>query len=376
MVISYALDLFSRLPTWLALLITVVSLFYYSSSRKSIFPVVNVYPGDFTRRKAHAEYARNARSLVANGLRKHNGPVTLDTPSGPRIILPDSLTDWVKSNKDLNHQALIYHDFFGNYPGFEANAIIHNPDNIVIDTIKKKLSQNGRLVPIISEHVGAALDDVCGLDGDWHTLNWTPDTMSLVSRAAASAFVGPDLARDAEWQRMTTTYATGFFAAAFELKRWPSWTRPIVHWFLPGARTCRKLVKDVRNAMQVELDRRLVAAEAGSEEDFQDAIAWSQEIAAGRPIDHGGVQLAFAMAALFTTSEALRQVLIDICQHSNIIEPLRGEITDAIGATGLTQAALANMQLLDSVMKESQRLGPPSIGKPRTIPNTRAQLTR
>ena len=115
--------------------------------------------------------------------------------------------------------------------------------------------------------------------------------------------------------------------------------------------------------MKIELNRRQKEAEAGSRECYQDAIAWSQEIAGHRSIDHGGVQLAFAMAALFTTSEALRQVLIDICLHPDIIEPLRAEVQSAIDSAGLTQAALAKMQLLDSVMKESQRLGPPSIGR-------------
>lgn len=84
----------------------------------------------------------------------------------------------------------------------------------MIDTVKKKLSQNEILVSIISEHVGEALHDVWSTDGDLHTLDWAPDTMSLVSGAVASAFVGPHLARDEEWQRMTTTYAIGFFAAA------------------------------------------------------------------------------------------------------------------------------------------------------------------
>ena len=303
---------------------------------------------------------QSARSLISNGLKQCQGPITLDTPSGPRIILPSSLHDWVKSNKSLDHKELVYHDFFGSYPGFEANAALTSPDNIVIDTIKKKMSQNGKLVPIISEHVEEALSSLWGNGKEWHELSWVPDTMGLVSRAAASVFVGPQLARTEEWQSMTMAYAGGFFSAAFELKRWPAWTRWVVHWFLPGARTCRGLMSRVRNVVNAEIERR---AREDDEVEYHDAITWSQEIAGNdKTVDHGAIQLAFAMAALHTTSEALRQVLLDICQHSELVEPLRNEIEKVVStSSGLTLAALANLHLLDSVMKESQRLSPPAI---------------
>lgn len=159
---------------------------------------------------------------------------------------------------------------------------------------------------------------------------------------------------------MTIAYASGFFSAAFELKRWPAWTRWVVHWFLPGARTCRSLMSRVRNVVNAEIERR---AQEADKVEYHDAITWSQEIADGndKTIDHAAIQLAFAMAALHTTSEALRQVLLDICQQPHLVEPLRNEIKDAVARSGLTLATLANMHLLDSVMKESQRLSPPAI---------------
>ncbi|KAF7195294.1 Cytochrome P450 monooxygenase [Pseudocercospora fuligena] len=355
------IDLFRELRAWIYIFAFLGIVIYYWRSRSAIFPVVNKYSWDFTKRKAHAAYMQDARGLVARGLKEKSGPITLDTPSGPRIVLPSSLTDFVKNNKDLNHQELVYHDFFGNYPGFEANAVMHNPDNVVIDTIRKKLSNNARLIPIMSGHVGEGLADIWGDSESWHILDWVPDTMKLVSRAAACAFAGEHLARDAEWQRMTQTYATNFFSAAFELKRWPDWTRPILHWFLPGATECRRLVKDVSIATNAEIDRRRKEKDAGENINYPDALTWAQEIAGDKKVDHGAIQLAFAMGALFTTSEALREMLIDLCEHQELIEPLRKEIREALSSSGVTLAALAKMNLMDSVMKESQRLGPPSI---------------
>jgi cytochrome P450 len=84
-------------------------------------------------------------------------------------------------------------------------------------------------------------------------------------------------------------------------------------------------------------------------------ITWLDETAAGRPYDRAAAQLGLAISALHTTSEAFRQVLLDLCLHPDILGPIREEMESAISESGWTMAALAKMQLLDSVMKESQR---------------------
>ncbi|PPJ57664.1 hypothetical protein CBER1_00075 [Cercospora berteroae] len=359
--------------SWLArtLALTITSfLFYYHFIllKRSPFSIINSYPYDFLNRKAHKTYLENAQELITHGLEKHNSPIALATPSGPLIILPAELIDWVRTNPDLDHQELVLQPYFGKFPGFEANKIMHDdPDNLVINLIKKKLSQNGGLVPILSRHIGEALDELWTENEEWHLIEWYGSTMGLISRAAEAVFAGEKLSRDGEWQRMTMRYATGFFSAAFELMRWPAWTRLIVHWFLPGARDCRKLVRDVRRVMREEMKRREKERTEGKEEEYSDAVKWSEELAGGKEVDHGAVQLSLAMAALHTTSSALRQVLLDLCEHAELVEPLREEVRNAVKDHGVTAAAVAKMHLLDSVMKESQRLGRPTIAGPERL---------
>jgi cytochrome P450 len=74
----------------------------------------------------------------------------------------------------------------------------------------------------------------------------------------------------------------------------------------------------------------------------------------------GDVQLALAMAALVTTTEVLRQVLIEIARRPEYVEPLRDEIEGAIVDDKITAASLASLQLLDSFMKGSQKQIPPT----------------
>ncbi|KAG5952142.1 hypothetical protein E4U53_001508 [Claviceps sorghi] len=103
-------------PSW-SLLATLLSMFtkcqkrglLYAASRPSTVPrsslgrpvlrhIVNAYPGDVFRRKSYRDYAANAKQPVVHGLAKHKGSIAGLVSYGSRIVLPSSLTDWVKMN--------------------------------------------------------------------------------------------------------------------------------------------------------------------------------------------------------------------------------------------------------------------------------------
>lgn len=188
---------------------------------------------------------------------------------------------------------------------------------------------------------------------------------------SSAVFAGPELAHNAEWQRITTTYTLSMFQAVKALRNWPAWTRPLVHWFLPECRASRQEVSSARRLLAPVLERRAraaskAAAEGGQPTKHEDTIAWMDEAASGRPYDPVAGQLGMAMAAIMTTSQLLQQALLDICSHAELIAPLRSEAEAAIGAHGWTTAGLFHMQRLDSCVKESQRLNSLSAGKPAT----------
>jgi cytochrome P450 len=88
---------------------------------------------------------------------------------------------------------------------------------------------------------------------------------------------------------------------------------------------------------------------------YEDAIEWAQEASGGRA-KAGDVQLSLAMAALFTTTELFRQLLVEVARRPELVGALRSEVEEQIGAHGISVAALSGMVLLDSFMKETQRL--------------------
>lgn len=211
---------------------------------------------------------------------------------------------------------------------------------------------------------------------DWHTINWSQDTMAIISRMSASIFIGPELAVNPAWQSLTITYTVNLFTAVAGLRQWPALLRPLVHRFLPYSKICKDQVKLARKILASAHEdraeaRSLAIAEGLSPPQHEDTLTWVSEATAhhSRPIDHAAVQLAFAISALHTTSEAFRQILMDLCTHPELIRPLRDEITSAIrdSESELNIAALSRFHLLDSVMKESQRLKGALVGIERRV---------
>lgn len=56
--------------------------------------------------------------------------------------------------------------------------------------------------------------------------------------------------------------------------------------------------------------------------------------------------------------------MIRIAQHPGLFKVLRDEIVEVLGKDGLKKTALYNLKIMDSVLKESQRLKTNSLRKP------------
>jgi cytochrome P450 len=195
---------------------------------------------------------------------------------------------------------------------------------------------------------------------------------------SASVFVGPQLARDAEWQELIISSTMNTFMGVRSLRAWPAFLRPVVHWFLPELRKCRQQMRLARLMLQPIIDRRArehaTADGTYKAEKYDDTIEWLEEIAAGRPYDAAAAQIAFAISAMHTTSELLKQALLDICMHPELIPAIRDEANKAVEESGWSTASVFKMQLLDSAVKETQRLKPGSLGTCLYMPNYRLLL--
>ncbi|KAF5560548.1 ent-kaur-16-ene synthase [Fusarium napiforme] len=146
--------------------------------------------------------------------------------------------------------------------------------------------------------------------------------------------------------------------------------RPLAHWFLPE---CKKLRQERKDAIDIitplierrrELRRAAIAAGQPLPV-FHDAIDWSEQEAeaagTGASFDPVILQLTLSLLSIHTTYDLLQQTMIDLGRHPEYIEPLRKEVVQLLREEGWKKTTLFKMKLLDSAIKESQRMKPGSI---------------
>lgn len=211
------------------------------------------------------------------------------------------------------------------------------------------------------------ITDKCSIS-EWHDVVAKEANLQLMARISSRVFLGAEMCRNPQWLRITATYTVIAFRAVEELRLWPSMLRPVVQWFLPHCSEARALVQEARSLINPLLERRQTekaeAAERGDEVTYNDAIEWLEQTALEKdvPYDPACAQLSLSVAALHSTTDFFTQVMFDIAKNPELIQPLRDEVISVLGQHGWSKHSLYNLKLMDSVLKESQRLKPIAIG--------------
>jgi len=102
-------------------------------------------------------------------------------------------------------------------------------------------------------------------------------------------------------------------------------------------------------------------------QEFPDILQYLIERAEGKdaePMSLAAMVLSLSLASNHTTAMALTEALYDLCAHPEYQAVLRDEVQAAIDEDGgWKKTTILKMRKLDSFIKESQRMHPPSLSK-------------
>lgn len=190
--------------------------------------------------------------------------------------------------------------------------------------------------------------------------------VELVARLSTVAFLGADLSRNAEWIELATNYTVGSFGASVKLNAYPSFLQRLANIVLPECRTLRATESQARAIIDAQLAERRRLKKEGKAGEYNDVLEWyeKQYQKLGGRYDPTSAQLVLSVAAIHTTTDLLSEVILELAQRRELVAALRQEIQEALGdGQGLTKSAVYNMKLLDSVIKETQRMKPAQVGE-------------
>ncbi|KAI1675961.1 hypothetical protein KJE20_14452 [Pyrenophora tritici-repentis] len=162
-------------------------------------------------------------------------------------------------------------------------------------------------------------------------------------------FLGERLCRDKEWLQITKEYARNSFMGSEELRQCLPLTRPLMQFFMPACTQLRKFSAAARRLIDPEVQARKRRAE--------------EAIKLGKKPQRSKTPLGWwRLLVVDSSTDNLSKAVVKLCEMPEIVAPLRGEITTVLESTGgWSKLALYRMRLLDSFLKEVQRLAPFTI---------------
>lgn len=282
-------------------------------------------------------------------------------------MLPNRFADEVRSREEANFPKFFAKEFFINYPGFDGHRQGLLDDWFIQELVRVKLTQSLNLITHdLVDETTAATKDIWGDDSEWHTVLLKGTISELVTRLSSRVFLGLPLCRNKRWLDIAQNYTVDAFVAARLMRMVPGVIRPLAYLLIPQCWRLRSQVIDARKLIMPEIEMRKERAQKAMEAGKKppktsDTIGWMYEISRGRDVDYVAAQLSLTMAAIHTTTEATAQAIKDICEHPQIVQPLREEIVTVISENGWTKPALQKLRLMDSFLKESQRCTPIGI---------------
>ncbi|WEW54698.1 heme-binding oxidoreductase [Emydomyces testavorans] len=251
--------------------------------------------------------------------------------------------------------------------------------NLHTKVLQTKLTPNlGSLVKPLRDELDFAMSvELPDCKDEWVEVRMHGVLRRFVARLSARAFIGPVACRNEDWVRASITYAENIFTTIEPLRFFPSSMRSVAALFLPSYWRIRSdLATANRVIAPIVIQRRQDQASGDPNyEKPKDLLQWMMDgakpsEAAPHLLAHR--QLALSLGSLNTTTTAAVQTLYDLCDHPEYFEPLREDVLTALTADGgWDKSTLNKLHGLDSFMKESQRVNPPSFCK-----STRTQCLR
>ncbi|KAK3324995.1 cytochrome P450 [Apodospora peruviana] len=249
--------------------------------------------------------------------------------------------------------------------------LIHNPvhNKLITTTLT---NQTGNLVPDMVEETAYGFEKLWGTDTEYKDVCVYDTLRRVIGLVTNRVFVGNPLCRNEEMLELSMQYAQAVPAAGFFLVSLP---KPI-HWLVARATSIplRRLAKRYEKYIRPEIEARLSAYDASRREDLEkkpagernDFLQWSiaQAKESGDPY-HWKVEslagriLLLNFASIHTSSFSITHVVLDLAaSKQEYVDELRAEIKSVLAEHGgqWNKRALAKMEKLDSLMRESSRM--------------------
>nr|WEP24415.1 cytochrome P450 [Curvularia sp.] len=309
-----------------------------------------------------------------------DNPFRMITNNGEALILPSRFVNVIRNEENLSFADAIARDFSAHLPGLTTFGILTHKSQVLQNVARKPLTKllNSVTKPLASE-TSFATNLIFGNSPEWNETLILDSMLDLIARLSSRVFLGDKLCRNEDWLKITKEYTVNSMKAAHSVSALPGPLKYFLVFFSREGRQARDQLQRARELIIPVIEERRAMKEKAQETGkpapvFNDAIDWAEAESKGFSYDPASFQLTLSMAAIHTTSDLLSKIMLLLTSNPTDIRPLREEIVNVLKEHGWNKTALFNMKLVDSAMKEAQRLMPNEITGMRRLATKDVQV--
>ncbi|KAM4059006.1 cytochrome p450 [Hirsutella rhossiliensis] len=330
--------------------------------KKGGIPTVRRWPALFPEFLDRLSYNGNAVELVKKGYRKYKDrPFRLLKMDMDLVVIPLKYAAELRAvtSDKLDPLTASFDDNAGNLTGILLGSELHS------DAIHRRLTPGlPRIIPVVVDELKFAFDHVLPQSGDagsWIPINPYDMVLDLSTRAAARVFVGEPLCRDEIFLQTSASFSRNTFNTIATFRNLGNIVGFFLRPMVSSVTDAREQLAYVQQLLGSEVERR----RASPDEKHEDFLQWCMDLARtedeSKPeaIAHRTLGI-LSMAVVHTTAMATTHMLFDLIANPELLKALKQEQQDVLnsGWDGISQKAMLDMRLLDSLMRESQRFNP------------------
>ncbi|KAI2628694.1 cytochrome p450 monooxygenase [Hypoxylon sp. NC1633] len=321
-------------------------------------------PANLLRAPLFTNDARDFRTMLLEGYQKNGGDIfQIPTSNLPMYILPTKYLPELNKipEKAMSFRREMYDRFLGRYTAFASN------EDALVKSIKNDLTKSiDSILPQMAEESDYAISQYLDLpSGLWTSVPLQSVSTHLIALLSGRTFVGLPLSRTPEWTNAAIDVTLNAMAASGKLWQYPSWTWPVVQYFVPETKAIKRYFQETARMISPIISERVEQMRAPDFKAPSDMTQWLIQHAKGDPKNlnyHTRQHIVLNIAAIHTTSGQLSNTLYELAKRPEYLQPLRHEIEWHIGSGGeFTKQSLYQMKKMDSFLREVQRLNVPGL---------------
>lgn len=369
---TQVLDILSaRLPligtTILVSLVAFVIQRIFAHDPLAEIPWIGVELGDSEKRRKAFQNG-GAKALYKRGYEKFKTGIfrlTSMRDASVVVVSPDFLPELKKLPDDvLSMKIAVMEDLESKYTGLKTD------DDIVPHTIKVNLTPALiRLNPAIAEEVDRTLKAEFPSCKDWTPVKINSKLLRVVAIVSGRIFIGPELCHDEEYIDAAINYTVELMTARRAVQEIsPVWMKRFRAPFLPEVKSLAEREKKVTRFLTP-----IVTARRDRERDDpgykkpDDMLQWivdaEKKFGVKEDAEIARLQCILSFAAIHTTTMTALNVFYNLAAYPNTVPEIREEVKTVLAEhdNQFTSHAMQSMKKLDSFLKETLRVHPPSF---------------